>query len=152
MLLRLITLVLISGALSLASASTPEFKKLYDEVLNKHFSAKSKPEFAEIAKQFQDLAERKDGGVLKSNAHYWAGESYYASGNFVLALAEFDQVLLMPLSNKEEDARLKIALCYLRLRWQNQAKWEFERFMRDFPASAHISRVKEELNKFNTAN
>jgi TolA-binding protein len=119
----------------------------YNKVLKNFQSAKRPEDYKAAALQFGLLAERKDAGMLQSNCFYWLGECWYELRDYVQALNCFEKVLIFPKSNKEEAARYKVALCYVRLDWSDSARWELARFLRDFPASALVAVVKKELEK-----
>jgi len=63
------------------------------------------------------------------------------------ALNCFEKVLILPQSNKEEAARYKVAVCYARLGWNEAARWELDRFIRDYPSSSLVTKAKNELSK-----
>ncbi len=125
------------------------FKQDYDRTFNAYKSATTKIDFEAAAWQFQALAERDDAGQLKVNALYWQGECWYDIKEYAKALNCFDRVLLFPNSSKEEGARYKVAVCYVRLGWNDAAEWELSRFMRDFPQSELVRKAREELQRVN---
>ncbi len=133
---------------------TPEvtagaFAQDYDAAMAMYRVAKTKAEYEAAAQRFQALAERKDAGLYKVNALYWLAECWYDLKQYLRALNGFERVLLFPMSNKEADARFKVALCYARLGWVKGARWEFEQFLRDYPHSANASKARAELQRLN---
>jgi len=123
----------------------------YNDVYQNYKSATTKAEIEKAAQRFLALAERKDAGALKANSLYWAAECSYDLKEWLKALNGFEKVLLIPGSNKEEAARFKVAVCYARLGETGSAKWEFNRFLRDYPSSSLVQRVKKELNDLSNA-
>ncbi len=123
------------------------FPEEYNQAVKQFQSAKTRQDYELTAATFIHLAHRPDAGMLKANCIYWEGECWFALKDYLRALMTFERVLLIPKSNKEEDARYKVALCYARLNWVQTARWEFSRFMRDFPSSRHIKSIKIELDK-----
>ena len=142
-------LVIILGAsiLSVPATTYAGFQADYDRALKVFQSAKSNADYQAAIKAFSTLAERKDAGDLYANCLYWIAESWYGLKDYVQALNEFEKVLVTPKSNKEEAARYKVAICYVRLDWEDSARWELSRFLRDFPASNLAGSVKKELDK-----
>lgn len=131
-------------------ADAGNFKADYDRAFSAYQSATTRADFEQAAKQFKTLAARKDAGGLRVNALYWQGECWYDIKQYVKALGCFDKILLQPNSAKEEDARYKVAVCYVRLGWKDAAKWELSRFMRDFPQSNLLAKARKELQRVNT--
>jgi len=121
------------------------FREDYNQAYQTYQAAKSRAEIEASAEAFLKLAERNDAGALKSNSLYWAAECWYDLKDFLRALNGFEKVLILPKSNKEEAARYKVAVCYTRLGWDKSARWELNRFIRDYPSSSLVGRAKKEL-------
>jgi TolA-binding protein len=143
--LKLLTLALVS--LLSVQTSLAGFQADYDKALATFRGAKVKADYEQAAAQFAALTQRKDAGSLQGNTIFWLAESYYGLKDYLRALNCFEKVLLTPKSNKEEDARYKVAVCYVRLGWNDAAKWELTRFLRDFPSSSKVETVRKELTK-----
>lgn len=118
----------------------------YNAAFQTYKSATTKAEIEQAAERFLVLADRKDADALKANALYWAAECWYDLKEWMKALNSFEKVLLIPGSSKEEAARFKVALCYARLGEVETAKWELNRFLRDFPSSSLVGRIRKELS------
>mgnify|MGYP001430492795 FL=1 len=84
-------------------------------------------------------------GDLADNAQYWLGECEYARRDFQAALAAFQKVFLFAKTEKEDDAQLKLGLCYLQLGDRDSAMIEFKRLVVDYPESEYVVRAEELL-------
>ena len=122
-------------------------KEDYSKTYRSYEKAKTTSQLRAIARQFQILSNRKDVGIYLANTLYWQAQCYYRMRQYLKALFLFERALLIPDTNKEEDARLKVAFCYRDMKWKQDAKWEFERFLKDFPRSRHIKVVQKELKR-----
>lgn len=127
------------------------FPEDYDKALKTFQSAKVKGDYENAARLFTTLSLRKDAGTLYANTLYWLAESWYGLKEYVQALNGFEKVLLIPRSNKEEAARFKVGVCYARLGWNESARWELSRFLRDYPSSSLVGVVRKELGKLPAA-
>lgn len=97
-------------------------------------------------RQFQDLLQRADLPIdLQDNCSYWLGESRYAQRAWLDAMACFLKVLEHPQSNKEEDARLKIALCWQNLGDPARACREARALLGRFPSCEAAPRARRLL-------
>ena len=126
------------------------FKEDYDRAYKSFEAAKSKSEINEVANTFRILSKRKDAGILLANTYYWEGACWYRLGDYVRSLQKFEKVLTIPLSYKEEAARYKVAACYMRLQEFETARWEYNRFLRDFPQSNLAGTVRKALAKMDS--
>ncbi len=87
-------------------------KKLYEQ----GYGAFQKGDHLAARKKFELLLEHYYEHDLADNALYWLGETAYGRGEWLQALAWFqDLILRYPGGNKLPDAMLKSALCYARL-------------------------------------
>lgn len=84
---------------------------------------------------------------LRDNCMYWLGESHYARRQWLDALACFQKVLEHVQSNKEEDARLKIALCWLNLGDTGRACREARALVERFPDCEAAPRARRLLER-----
>src|SRR5690606_32258555 len=67
--------------------------------------------YDESANLFQDFLQQFPQGGLAPNALYWLRESYYATGNYALALDQFRFLLeRFPANDKAPGALLKMGL------------------------------------------
>ena len=140
--------IILSLSIAWASAALAgNFKEDYDRAYKSFEAAKSKTEITKVAENFSRLSERKDAGKLLANTFYWQGACWYRLGDYVRSLQKFEKVLTYPLSYKEEAARYKVAACYMRLKDFETARWEYNRFLRDFPQSKLAGTVRTALAK-----
>ena len=95
---------------------------------------------------FRKILEMDPKGDLADNAQYWLGECEYAKRDFSDALAAFQKVFLFPKTEKDDDAQLKLGLCYLQTGDRESAMIEFKRLVVDYPESEYVSRAEELLN------
>jgi TolA-binding protein len=123
------------------------FPEDYDKALKVLQSATTKAEFEASSRTFEELTQRSDAGALKANALYWLAEAWYGMRDYLKALNGFEKVMLYPQSNKEEPSRFKVAACYARLGLTDSARWEFSRFLRDYPSSNLVKIARDELSK-----
>lgn len=97
--------------------------------------------------KFEDLLATNSKHSLSDNCQYWIGESYYGLGNFQQAVIAFEKVFSFSNSNKDDDAQLKLGLCYLRLNNKPKAKEEFQKLVDNYPTSEYVSVAKRFINK-----
>ncbi|MCF7809879.1 tetratricopeptide repeat protein [bacterium] len=131
----------------LVSRSFAGINAEYNQAYQDYQESKTKEEITRAAERFLELADRDDAGALKANALYWAAECWYDLKEWLKALNTFEKVLVIPGSNKEEAARFKVAVSNARLGNIESAKWELERFLRDFPSSTLVDRARQELGE-----
>ena len=62
-----------------------------------------------------------------------------------MALAAFQKVFLFAKTEKDDDAQLKLGLCYLQLGDRESAMIEFKRLVVDYPESEYVVRAEELL-------
>lgn len=127
------------------SPSVAGFREDYTEAVARCEAAGTRQELLEAAAAFEKLSRRPDAGALLPNTFYWQGECWWSLKEFQRALGCFERSLVYPLSNKEEPARFKVALCYARLGFMEAARWEITAFLRDFPSSPLAPRLRTEL-------
>lgn len=144
---KTVVLITVFALLTATSVYAASFKEDYDAAYKSFESAKSNSEITKVAEIFRKLSERNDAGKLIANTHYWQGACWYRLEEYSRSLQNFEKVLTYPLSYKEEDARYKVAVCYMRLKEFETAKWEFNRFLRDYPQSKHAGTVRNSLAK-----
>ena len=101
------------------------------------FDALKALRYSESAGLFRDFLQQYPDSDLAPNASYWLGESYYASGNYDLALEAFSTVLEQhPNSSKAGDALLKIGFTYYEQQEWNQARAALEQVKLQHAGSA----------------
>ena len=70
-----------------------------------------------------------------------------AEGKFNQAIVEFTKVFSYSKANKNDDAQLKLGICYLKLGDKQKAKEEFERLLSDYPKSEYVQKVEYYLSQ-----
>lgn len=99
-------------------------------------------------RRFEELLARADlPPDLRDNCSYWLGEALYARRQWLDAAACFLKVLEHPQSNKEEDARLKMALCWRNLDQPERACREARALLGRFPAGEAAPRARRLLER-----
>jgi len=84
---------------------------------------------------FKNLLIQNRSNSLSDNCQYWIGECHYALKEYQQAIIEFEKVLTFADTNKDDDAQLKLGLCYLRLNDNASAKRELTRLIANYPKS-----------------
>ncbi len=139
--------ILLGLLLCYSLSSAAAFKSDYDSALKAYESAGAKTEFKRIAGLFHDLSKRDDAGRLRANTHYWEGECWFRAEDYERAIQAFERVQLHPDSYKEEPARFMVAKCLIFLNKEKQAKWEVERFLKDYPKSKFNKYLKSRIRE-----
>jgi tol-pal system protein YbgF len=93
--------------------------------------------YRDAIQKFETLLASDSRHSLSDNCQYWIGESYYDLQNYQQAIVAFEKVFTHPKSNKDDSAQLKLSMCYLRLNEKEKAKEEFQKLVRDYPASEY---------------
>jgi len=124
---------------TVVQASPAEEKAAYDSA----FSALKDLRYAESAQAFLDFTEQYPSSEYADNAQYWLGESFYAAGNYDLALNAFNGLLGdYPDSSKTADALLKIGYSHYEKKQWPQARAALEQVKAQY-ADTTLSRLAE---------
>ena len=113
-------------------------KTLYQTAL-RDFEARR---FDSALKNFSEILTSAPKDVLADNAQYWAGECQYGLKNYAQAIKEFQKVFVYPRSSKDDDAQLKIGLCYSKMGDAEKAIIELKRLTVDYPESEYVGRAE----------
>ncbi|MGG6461838.1 tol-pal system protein YbgF [Solilutibacter silvestris] len=90
-----------------AAASSGNDRADYDAA----FKALKAGDYVKSSRGFKAFIDRWPKSALIPNARYWLGESYYATGNYEMAAAQFKQVVdTYPTHPKASDAALKLRM------------------------------------------
>lgn len=116
---------------------------LYDEALA-HFDERR---YGPAREAFRGIISASPNGDLADNAQYWLGECEYAEGNYTAALEGFKRVFNYEMTEKDDDAQLKLGYCYLRLNDLDSALIEFRRLTLDYPNSEYLPRAEEQIRR-----
>ena len=143
--MRTLLISFIFVLLSLSNVQA-DYLQDYNNAYHAYEAANTEAKLKAAAQRFETLAERSDAGDLQDNTLYWLGQCLMDLRSYLKALNTFERVLLIPNSNKEEDARFKVVICYARLGWNETAQWEFNRFAWDYPTSCRLEDARQEVN------
>lgn len=92
--------------------------------------------YDQSAVSFKEFLVAFPDSPLAANAQYWLAESYYASNDFELALADFARVIdNYPQSTKVPDALLKMGYCNYSLQRWDDARTALSRVQSDYPTT-----------------
>ncbi|KAA3663485.1 MAG: outer membrane protein assembly factor BamD, partial [Calditrichaeota bacterium] len=81
--------------------------------------------YSSAISQFRVMLVDNNTGNLADNCQYWIGEAYFAQGEYVKAIVEFEKVNAYPKSNKSVDAQLMLGIALMKIGQQDQAQREF---------------------------
>ena len=73
------------------------------------------------------------------------GEAYFSKGEYDIALQVFYDVFNFPNEKKEDDAQLKIGICYIKLDDNIRAKKELQNYIDQYPQGEFVSKAKSYL-------
>ncbi len=119
-----------------------EFSSRYRIALS-HYYARRCREGIDL---FNELLAIDMNNSLSDNCQYWIGECYYALKNFKKCIIEFEKVFTFSNSNKDDDAQLKLGLCYINLRDKERARSELNRLLTNYPKSEYVEKAKSLLD------
>ncbi|MBL7190469.1 tetratricopeptide repeat protein [bacterium] len=128
---------------SVSTEVPDDLQQLYNKALEE-FKQKRYPKALEL---FQTLIERDRNHKLADNCQYWIGETYYATKDYQKALIEFEKVFSYASTNKDDDAQLKLGLCYIRMNDNASAKRELTRLLSNYPDSEYTELARRLLEK-----
>ena len=103
--------------------------------------------YLEASRSFVSARQSDPNGDLADNAQYWIGECEYAQRKFTTAVEAFQKVFHYPETEKDDDAQLKLGLCYLELGDRERALVELKRLVVDYPKSEYLGRAEELIEK-----
>lgn len=130
------------SAAAVTSPFTGEYQDALDDVYARRFEAA-------ISKFRQLLSQMDISDNLADNCQYWIGESYYALGNYQIALAEFEKVYAFDNNNKADDAQFMIGMTYVKLGQSGLAQMELRNLMTFYQDSEYIARAEREYGSLN---
>ena len=91
-----------------------------------------------------------DAGIdqrLQDNCTYWIGECEFGLHRYQEAIGQMQKVFDFKISEKKDDAQIMIANCYFAQGDKPQARAEYEKLIKKFPASPFVKLAKERLAK-----
>ena len=108
--------------------------------------------YVEAGAAFEDLMLMYPDSLLKDNATYWIGETFYVMGEFDLAIEKFQDVLdLYPDSQKIPDAMLKVGYSQYELKKWLESRSTLEELVEMYPGSTAGRLASQRLNQLSAA-
>jgi tol-pal system protein YbgF len=103
--------------------------------------------FSEAIPKFQALLSSSVKEDYAPNCRYWMGLAYFGLKDYKNALEQFNGVFEFKFSNKKDDAQLMIAQCYEKQGDMKQAKLEYQKLVKLYPASEFVKRAKKKIQQ-----
>ena len=122
--------------------SNSEYSQMYQDAMNSVYAR----QYPQAITKFQDLLRLPNSENLADNCQYWIGECYYATGNYEMAIAEFEKVFAYNKNNKVDDAQFMIGMSYVKIGEKNMAQMELLNLVSFFQSSEYISRAENKIN------
>jgi len=120
------------------SALDPEAKKAYDSAL----ALVNGKQYTQALDAFAGFLLKYPDHPYVVNAMYWRGECYFAQGDYVRAVEQFEGVIArFPLGGKTPDALLKLGICQQKLGNPQKAKMYFDKLTSEWPRSDAARRI-----------
>ena len=114
------------------SALDPEAKRTYDAAL----ALVNDKKYGQALDAFAGFLMKYPDHPYAANAMYWRGECYFAQGDYIRAIEQFDGVVArFPLGGKTPDALLKLGISQQKLGNPTKAKDYFDKLGREWPRS-----------------
>ena len=123
--------------------STGNYKARYDNALNMYLSGN----YNGAMRLYKELLNLGIEHELNDNCQYWIGECYYGLKNYRQALMEFEKVFVYSKTEKDDDAQLKLGLCYIMLGENAKAREELNKLLTNYPNSEYIPRGRATLQR-----
>ena len=114
------------------------FQGRYEEALETYRASK----YQDAIQRFEALLNTGTKHLLSVNCQYWIGESYYGLTNYQQAIVAFEKVFTFEKEHKDDDAQLKLGICYYRMNDRERAKQEFQKLLDAYPESEYVSRAR----------
>ena len=122
------------------SALDPEAKRSYDAAL----ALVNGKQYGPALDAFAAFLVKYPDHPYADNAMYWRGECYFAQGEYLRAVEQFDGVVArFPLGGKTSDALLKLGICQQKLGNPTKAKEYFDKLGREWPRSDAARHIPE---------
>ena len=125
------------------SIPDPQFRELYSDYYKNYINEN----YDASIKGFQELLSANSQHDLSENCQYWMGEAYFAKGDYLTALDAFKKVFDFPNDKKEDDAQLKLGICYIKLENNSKAKEELQNYVNQYPRGEFVSKAKSYLTQ-----
>ena len=82
-----------------------------------------------------------------SNIELLKGKEYYDMKDYQTALESFKKVFDFPNDKKEDDAQLKLGICYIKLEDNSKAKKELQNYVDQYPRGEFVAKAKSYLTQ-----
>ncbi len=126
------------------SALDPEAKRSYDSAL----ALVNNKQYGPALDAFAGFLMKYPDHPYAANAMYWRGECYFAQGEYVRAVEQFEGVVArFPLGGKTPDALLKLGICQQKLQNPQKAQTYFEKLTREWPRSDAVRLIPSSSSK-----
>jgi len=126
-----------------ANWKTSTYTDRYQEAL-KEYGARR---YSNAIQKFEDLLSSNNRHSLSDNCQYWIGEAYFGLGSYQQAIMAFEKVFAFTNTNKNDDAQLKLGLCYIKLEDKERAKNAFQKLVDNYPTSEFVSLAKRFISQ-----
>ncbi|MFQ5751334.1 MAG: tol-pal system YbgF family protein [bacterium] len=131
--------------ISITNGSSSDYALFYQDALDDVYGHR----YTTAIAKFEDLLKLNDTNNLADNCQYWMGESYYALGNYELAIAEFEKVYAFENNNKADDAQFIIGMEYLKIGEHRLAQIELNNLLIFYENSEYITKAEQQLLDLN---
>ncbi len=102
-------------------------------------------------RQFNDIISRYPESKLTENCRYWIAQSYFSLKAYPQAAEGFQAVINdTRFTHKDDDASIMLGITYLRMNRPDDARAQFEEFIKLYPASEYRSKVNYWLGMLET--
>ena len=125
------------------SIPDPQFRELYSGYYKSYINEN----YDSSIRGFQELLDANSQHDLSENCQYWMGEAYFAKGDYLTALEAFKKVFDFPNDKKEDDAQLKLGICYIKLENNSKAKEELQNYIDQYPRGEFVAKAKSYLTQ-----
>jgi tol-pal system protein YbgF len=123
---------------SRSSAIDPEAKKAYDSAIQ----LVNSKQYDRALEELTAFQNKWPNHPYAENATYWRGECLYATGQYLRAAEQFENVINRYGGGKKgPDALLKLGMCQDRLGASDRAREYWDRLRRDFPHSDAVKKI-----------
>lgn len=128
---------------SLEGVTAPEDMRVYESAV----VMVKKGKFSEAVPKFESLLKLSVKEDYAPNCHHWLGLALFGLKEYKAALEQFNGVFAFKFSNKKDDAQLMIAQCYEKMGELKQAKAEYQKLVKTYPASEFVKRAKKKARQ-----
>ncbi|MCA9733763.1 MAG: tetratricopeptide repeat protein [Deferribacteres bacterium] len=130
-----------------ADGSGTAIEMAYDQARN----AMIDRNYTSAISQFRIMLVDNNTGNLADNCQYWIGEAYFAQGQYIKAIVEFERVNAYPSSNKSVDAQLMLGIALMRLGQNEEAEKEFTDIIAMSPDNSAAQKATRYLSEMTRA-